>query len=509
MGKQVEIKQDTFSGGISDDIRDTSPDSYDITRHFDIYSNPKRLTPYPAYQADTNDGSTATGMKQYAVKDFWQGTGSALVYGLGKNGSSQTKIVYKTTTIASNWTLPASSEGNGAVQNGCFVEYKDYLWGFQGTTQVWKWGTLSGSPSITNTAGTVGTITSVAQGVIAKDDQLYLPYNNKLVRVSAAGTVTDAVLTLPSNLKITSICNYGNYLAIGCSPIYQLNGNSKVFLWNLTSADVQEAIDWGEGDLRVLDVVDGILVGVTDRLLNYGTISNSVGTLLVQMWSGGSPYVVKELYSDSSNGDIILTAKVVKNNRLFFYATIQNTLLGSVINSGIWCFGRKNSKYPYALTLAIVDENADSEGIQGFNNAGNFFFIAHSNDGSIDRTTANNTLQTSNHSFVSSLETNILNFGDVFSDKRLDSFEVSFRKITTGGGFTNTITAYYKIDGATSWTTIGSYSTVGGISHTFLNLEADNNAIFGSGKEFQFKITSQYAAEITGWKAKATILSNP
>lgn len=124
--------------------------------------------------ADTNDGSTSTGMKQYAVKDFLYASASAKLYGLGQTGAGLTEIFQKADATTGNWSVPASSSGNGAVWNGCFVEYKDYLWGFQGTTQVWRWGLLSGSPSITNSQGTVGTITSVAQGVIAKDDNLYL-----------------------------------------------------------------------------------------------------------------------------------------------------------------------------------------------------------------------------------------------------------------------------------------------------------------------------------------------
>lgn len=245
MSKISEIKIANFSGGISDDPRESNATKFQTVRHFDVFSNPTRLTPYRSLEADTNDGSTSTGMKQYFVQDYVYASGSAKLYGLGQTGGGLTKIVFKADATVGNWTLPASSEGNGEVQRGCLVEYKDYLWGFQGTTQVFRWGLLSGTPSITNSQGTVGTITSVAQGVIAKDDNLYLPYNNKLARVTSGGTVNDAVLTLPTNFKITSICNFGNYLAIGCAPISTFNGVSKVFLWNLTSPDVQEAIDWG------------------------------------------------------------------------------------------------------------------------------------------------------------------------------------------------------------------------------------------------------------------------
>ncbi len=503
MGKQVEIQINDFSAGVSDSPRGTNPSQFVITKHFDVFSDPKKLTPYTGFISDMDDGSTSTGMKQYVVKDFVYASGtSGRVYGLGKNGSAFTKIVYLANPTSVSWTLPASSEGNGNVKNGCFVEYKDYLWGFQGTTQVWKWGTLSGSPSMTNTAGTVGTITSVAQGVIAKDDQLYLPYNNKLVRVSSGGTVTDAVLTLPTNLKITSICNYGNYLAIACSPIQDYGyGASKVFLWNLTSSDVQEVIDWGEGDLRILENIEGSLVGVTDRYLG-SALGLTRGSMVLKMYSGGTPVVIKEIFGSGTNPVVIPTSKVVLKNRVFFTARVYLALNGDY-NEGIWSFGRKNVNSPYVVTLDFVDENADSDGIQSFGSAADIFYVSHSGDGSIDRTSGNGGDYQS-FLFTSIYESQIFDFGDVFSDKRLESFKLSVSKLLTG----QSVVVKYKVDGATSWTTIGTYDTDGGVSRTFLREEL-GAVDFKSGKEFQFRLESTGGAEITGWKAKATILSNP
>jgi len=346
MAKQVEIKQNNWSSGISDDIRAPSSNGFSICKHFDIFTNPNRLTPYRAFEADTTTSVSATDLKQYFIQDFLYASASAKLYGLGQTGGALTKIVQKADATTGDWTLPADSEGDGAAKNGCLLEYKDYLWGFQGTTQVFKWGVLSGTPTITNTAGTVGTvyntitvlsvvdggtlynvndilyidggtggsaivasvtaggvvdtvtllepgynystgtkdtttssttgtsctlgvttvantsatISSVAQGLIAKDDNGYIFYNNIVVRIYPSGTVQDQALKLPTNLKITSVANFGNYLAIGCAPKDSYNGVSKVFLWNLYSPDIQEVIEWGEGDLRVLANVEGMLI---------------------------------------------------------------------------------------------------------------------------------------------------------------------------------------------------------------------------------------------------------
>ena len=494
MSKIIEIKLNNFASGISDDPREDNAQKFQITKHFDIFSNPNRLTPYRSLEADTNDGSTATGMKQYFVQDFLYASASAKLYGLGQTGAGLTKIVNKADATVGNWTLPATSEGNGAVKNGCLVEYKDYLWGFQGTTQVWKWGLLSGTPAITNSAGTVATITSVAQGVIAKDDSLYLPYNNKIVRVNAGGTVQDAVLTLPTNFKITSICNYGNYLAIGCAPISTFNGVSKVFLWNLISPDVQEAIDWGEGELRVLETIEGMLVGVTDRYLNNATGAGR-GSMIIQTYSGGVPQVIKEVFTQALTNKSIPLQKAVKNNRLFWAAKIMTNSAGTTYNEGIWSFGRKNVLYPFSLTLDIVDENVNTSGIQAIGTAANYFFVTHSADGSIDKTN-----DVATFAFSSVYESQIFNFGDQDADKTFLCLCVYFRKLATG----ESLTAKYRVDGATAWTTIGTFTTVGELSRTFVNIESTGDA-FASGKEYEFQLTSTGGLEITGFKVKARI----
>lgn len=498
MSKSVTYNFNNFSGGVSDDPREENGTKFQVTKHFDAFSQPNRLVPYRSLEADTETSVSATDLKQYFVQDHLYASASAKLYGLGQTGAGNTKIVFKADATTGNWTLPANSEGNGAVKNGCLVEYKDYLWGFQGTTQVFKWGLLSGTPSITNTAGTVGTITSVAQGVIAKDDNLYLPYNNKLVRVNAGGTVQDAVLTLPTNFKITSIANYGNYLAVGCAPVSTFNGTSKVFLWNLISDDVQEVIDWGEGELRILETIEGMIVGVTDRYLN-NTTGAGKGSMVLQVYQGGTPQVIKEVFTEALTGKSIPLSKAVKNNRLFFAAKIMTNSAGTEYNEGIWSFGRKNVNYPFALTLDIVDENINTSGIQSFGSAANYFFITHSGDGSVDKTN-----DTATFDFTSIYQSQIFNFGDVSADKTLQRVRVSHARLGAG----QTVTARYRVDGASAWTLIGSSSELNSISRTFVNIES-SGLPFASGREYEIRLESDGGAEITGFECTALVNNIP
>lgn len=489
MSKPIPITITNFSGGISDDPRKVTASEFQITKHFDIFSQPQRLIPYRSLETDTNDGSTSTGMKQYLVKDFLYASTSAKLYGLGQTGAGLTKIVYKADATTGNWTLPTSSEGNGAVKNGCFVEFLDYMWGFQGTNQILKWGLLSGTPSITNSVATVAsTITSVANGIIAGDGFLYLAYNNVIVRIDSALTVTDSAKTVPTNLKITSICNHGSYMAIACSPISPYNGESVTYIWDLSSNKFDETIPWGEGEIRVLDSVEGMLIGITDRYLN-NSVGAGKGSMIIQGYSGGAVQVLKEIFTQALTGKTIPTSKVTKNNRLFWAAKIMTNSAGTEYNEGIWSFGRKNGAYPFALTLDIIDENINTSGIQSFGIAANYFFIAHSGDGSIDKTN-----DVATYTFTSIYETQIISFGDPSTTKQLNQFSIYTAPISTGGS----VTIKYRVNNNTSWTTIGTLSTAGKLARDFINIEStgDPFATFG---EVQFRIESLGGAEITGY----------
>src|SRR3990167_10136196 len=93
--KPLQIKINQFFGGIADDIRKFSLNEFSISKHFDIFSNPKRLTPYRSLEADTETSVSATDLKQYLVRDFVYATGSAKLYGLGQTSGGLTKILQK------------------------------------------------------------------------------------------------------------------------------------------------------------------------------------------------------------------------------------------------------------------------------------------------------------------------------------------------------------------------------------------------------------------------------
>jgi hypothetical protein len=487
--KPLTIKISDFNGGISDSTRKPTATEFSITKHFDIFTDPKKLIPYRSLEADTETSVSATDLKQYLVRDFKYASASAKLYGLGQNGTGKAKVVYKADATTGLWTLPASSEGDGAVWNGCFFEFKDYMWFVQGTNQLAKWGLLSGTPTITNTVSTLGaTITSVADGIIAADGNAYFAYNNVIVRIAPGLTVTDSAKTVPDTYKITSITNYGSYMAIGCSPKASFNGQSKVFIWNLSSDLFAETADWGEGELRILETVEGMLMGISDLYLNNATGAGR-GSLIIRGYSGGSAQVLKEVFTKKLTGKSIPQSKAVKNNRLFFAAKIMTNDAGTEYHEGLWSFGRKNSAYPFALTLDIIDENVDTDGIQAFGTAANYFFIAHSGDGSVDKTN-----DAATYAFTSIYESQKLDFGQACQAKSILQLSMSVDPLPASA----TATMKIRVNENTAWTTVGSITTTSKIDRYFYNIEA-TGVDFPTFNEMEIRLESTGGAQITSY----------
>jgi hypothetical protein len=142
------------------------------------------------------------------------------------------------------------------------------------------------------------------------------------------------------------------------------------------------------------------------------------------------------------------------------------------------------------MTLDIIDENINTLGIQGFGSAANYFFIAHSADGSIDKTD-----DTATYSFTSIYESQIYDGGDAARQKQIDTISIMVNPSSTG-----TVTIKYKIGSDTSWTTVGSYVPANA-GYDFYNIESTGDA-FRTFREIKFRIESTGGAEVTGFKFK-------
>lgn len=478
---------DNFFGGIADDIREQSRHKFSITKHFDIFTNPKRLTPHRATEAIEN--------KSFDVRQMIYANNTLFGYGYISSGDVSPKIyqVASPTDASPSWAASTNGAATSATRIlGCFAAYKNYIYGFAQTNKIWRWGDFTSSPSFTTTWQTVSaTVTSVAQGIIhPADDILYFAYNN-IIAKNNNGSFTDQALILPDKYIITSLAAYGNYLAIACKPKTASSDNSVVFLWDRDSSlvTISDKIDWGAGDLQILEDLQGELVGVTEEDLSGG---NDIGNIAIKVYSGGAVRTIKEIKEKAvagfTGGDV-LPDKVIVNNKLYFYATIATEIGGL---SGIWVIGRKNRDYPLAITLDFIEEevSATVPSVQGIARTKNMWWIAHSDDGSINRMT-----DTDTYTQTSIYESQKFNQGDISMNKKLIGVTVMTVPLPTAGQ----IVLKYKKDEETSYTTIFTNTTDNSIRKSALNISGVTLPEF---KEIQFKIESTGGAEVTGLKFK-------
>ena len=518
---QFPVAISNFAGGIVDDIREPLSNKFGISKHFDIFSNPLRLTPYRSTVAETNSTSAAS-LGANHPRNFQLGK-NGIMYALGDNGAGLAQVLQKSDPTTGNWGLATTAVGTGITIYGSFKEWgtTSAFYMFTGTQAVSKWTIGS---TFTNSVLALGVpITSVAQSVVGADDNLYMFYNNRVVRVTNAGTATDNVLSnLPSNMRIVSACVWGTFLAIGMAygtaATGASTGMSKVFIWDMvTTATVNDAVDWGEGTLRVLGNIEGRIVGVSDKYLTTpaGLTSLGIGqsSMVVRMWNGATPQVMKEVIAnqsvpaDSGTYDNVTTRfprdVVVKDNKMYWVASVplapDSTATESTYALGIWAFGRKNVDSNFALTLDYKEEAVDASNfyINSFGNAGNYWFISYSAAGLVNRTD-----NAANYTFTSYWESPIINFiyglrhrliPSSSSVKKMVGVTVTFDPLPAGA----TVVLKYRKDAETSWTQIFTYTSTSALFHSAINIESTGAAL-PAYKEIQLRVESTGGAIITG-----------
>lgn len=483
---------DVYYGGISDDKNIQKPEISRATSHIDIWSGPKRMTPYRAMEADQNASDAA---KVFSIVMFRYL--NAVMYGLGiVIGGAKAKIYEKTVDpITGSWAASISGEdGGGSRSMVCFMDFHDYLYGGSAASRIWAYGDVTGSPSFTSTAYSI-TNGGSAQGLVTSDDLLLIPCGNVMAKKNGAGSgPTDgwtAPLVLPDNFTIVDQCEFGDKVAVGASNI---SGNSKVFIWDKVNQDPEQVIDWGEGDLRILDNIEGQLVGVS----TLNTQISGGGKMVVRVWEGGSKANQKfELKGDENGGGVVVYGnhcKLLDGNRLVF--GVRFTSLEGVDYNQLFAIGRKSNLYPLAYTFdrRVNNDTAITNAIQGLYKIADCYFVAYQQDGSINRTndqavyvgvTATHITQKLDGSRQAGVDA-------IRKRKVLTMAGLLFEELTSG----QSVSLYWRPDSKSTWRLIRTFSTVGEVSFE-AGIQADSGD-FSNCRRFQFKATSINGAIITG-----------
>ena len=508
MGKIQETKIDRF-GSITPNLRENTYD-FAFSSHFNIFRKGK-LSPNVGYNTFT-DGSEKVVKFLYA-RGYEGTTLGYYTYGLGANSSGYPAI-FRMAGYPSPpaWTAISTAVGTKARVANVFFEYKDCLYGWQGTApvgynknadgEIWTIPNLETDTTPDLAQFQAINYANVAQPVHHKaDDYAYFFVDNLVYRHTGAtdSTVWSLVLTLPTNMKIIGGASYGNYLAIVCSPLELGATNSVMYLWDRDSslATLTAKIDLGMGEaVHCCEAEDGG-VWITQKSIGISGADSRNNLISVKYYNGfletlDIPVRMPTDYFQS----ITLTGNSWEERGIFYFpATIITQKEGTTgdTRNVIFAARRKNSRIELVCDQEITGV---TQSINGIFSVGGIWLVSYDTAAQSLIAKVSSAFQTGTY------ESKIFDGGDASLKKKLIGVTVMFSPLPDGA----TVSLYYRIDAETAWTLIFTKTEVANeVSHSAINIES-SGATLPEYKEIQFKIESTVGAEITAFSFMEEIL---
>ncbi|MBX4215423.1 hypothetical protein KW797_00510 [Candidatus Parcubacteria bacterium] len=513
MDKVYHEKIDVFYGGMPDDIRIQSPEYSYMLQNFDALTNPKRLTPYRAMEADED-----TSFKIFLFLYY-----NSTFFGLGKKSATAIAKIYSKALdpLTGSWGALANGEdAAGTVFAKCFLEFHGYGYGGSASSRIFACD-LSGVAAFTSSAYSTAA-EPLCQGIKTIDDLLIIPCASGIAKKDGAGSGPTSNWStfslIPSSHTPTDVIEFENLAAIAVRPVDGSTGNCMVALWDKVNQDVAKWIDFGEGDNIIISEMEGRIVGVVTVGATSGVSIRA--KVVVREWVGGTEAsVVREIEADDNTLSLYGNhVKARDGNRLVFGLKIK--LDGTTYNQ-LFAIGRKSAEYPLAfMGDRLVDNDTALTGnINGLYKIGNYFFVAHNSDGSVNRTMDGTSgIYTGVTPLIITAKINgerkVQGAGRM--TKQLLAAGLTVAPLTTG----QSASLYYRVDSASAWTLIRTYTygddaaAAPALTPANMGFEAGMDASgtdFSNYKEMQFKGVSGAGAEITGifwsWKLMGSLSS--
>lgn len=502
--KPIVINQ--FDGGMCEDIREPRTDTFSYASNFDTFSNKNRLTPYRTMETESVDSGVLTDFKITDVCIMRDATNTN-IYGLGRAGSSDQnpKFFQKSTPMDITSAFQAASGGEDSSHSvipGTLVEYKTRLFAMKtdssANTYVIAYNHVAGSIA---SIGTIAAYPMVSSNVAfprpfrhPQDDKLYFGAGSVVASYDNSSFDADVGLILPTDCYITSLTDYGSYLAIFTAPTVG-GGSSKLFLWDVGRAltTPQEVIDLGEGTVTVGENVNGVLISImTNKTPTTNSLFNIKTKLLVKAYYGGTPVPLKEI-TTTSDVFTLPSFKSKNNNRLFF--ACEASVNGTSLNQ-IWVVSKNGNKWSVSPDRTVNNDTPLTGNINGFSLIGDYLW-ANFNTASLFRT------RLASATYPTSTYESLINPGMAEDDrtKKKTLKVISVSKSSSTGQ----LVLKYRVDSTSSYTTIGTLSAGGSLVLKAAN--QSNAQPFNSGYEYQFLVESTLGAELTEVKYTYEVLN--
>ncbi len=471
-----------FDGGVAEDLRTFATDESEVSRNFDIFTNPHKLIPYQDSVAEIVKNGLVSDMDDIQLSDVDVSLigGTYFLTASGYESGSSTKPAFYTKAISGDSFSQQAVAASVGYVKGSGVVYKDLFFALNFTGGVYTLNRYNSAGSVT----AIGTITTASTFkakpfVHPQDNVLYIVIGT--IIASWDGTTFNQVSTiLPAGYECTSLTDYGTYLAIAMRPL-RGSGVSRVYLWgrDMTLNTLQGTLDFGEGNLAILENLDNNLIAIMQlwpgKLTEYQTTTSY---LIVKKYSGAQVETVRKFLIGVS--DTVSTLKIKNQNRLYF---------GFPNDTECYEVG-KNNEGNYILTKGRYFSNGSTiTEFLGFSMIGVVMWMLGkvSTHYVLMRTRVDSTW--ANTSIYKTTKNPSMLITERGKNKRLKSIRVYYTGKASG-----TIGVRYLVDSMAITSVISETTNAGeGISQA--TMQADGQS-FNDGKEIQFWLESTGGVEI-------------
>ena len=256
-------------------------------------------------------------------------------------------------------------------------------------------------------------------------------------------------------------------------------------------------IDFGDGDLKVIETINGQLIGIS---LLGGDTTRLQDKIVFRRYTGASDAEkLLELAEDTSVSGAstqLLSIKQKTDGRVLFMMQIS---LHEVDRSGVWSFGKSSPTQPFTLIHESTpndDASVTSNVLRSFFKVGEYLFQSFIEGGStftVTKTNNSSGAYTASSIYESTINPNLDKRYDR-DEKVLKEFHCRYNALGSNGS----VKAEYRVNGG-SWEEIFTETTDDALL-TIQNKDV-NGKQFKKGIDFEYRLTSTGGAEITEFGA--------
>lgn len=489
-----------WDGGVSLSERPQTVNEQNASQGFDIFRDSFKLTKIDNLTVNELAAGASVTSGECPVFDATKRASDGRIIGVGQtsgSGSTAFRFYRKDSSITGTWQQNSSS-GNGVTfYNAYAVLYKDVQYGYytqSSESRLYRYDSDSAMTLIGTTADYHSAITP--KPVVHSQDNILYMATNKTVSKYDGTTFTASAVTLP--YYVSSMCEYGTYLAIAC----QAPEGGIIYLWGRDTSltTLQDVIKVDNGKLQIIENLDGYLVAITETPYDPYTAAISIAgtykTITARMYIGGSMKKIQSTFLGSNeigSNQLLSHKKAIRDGTLIF-STGSNYLMRFGLN--------QNGQYVMSRDAQAAGGSKTLVNQHGFFVLGDFLFSAFRastgspSEGLLYRNNSTQNSGTAEFADTAYYVTTInptMPISDRMKDKTLTAVALKCYSLSTSTG---TVTLKVSTDnGATYTTLISQNAATTAFPNKYFRIEASEDTSSNplpSGIEFLFKIETTY-----------------